>query len=104
MGKREMEGFRKCPAVGAREEVGKRELTDGGSWYRISYERRDGRVQVQYILFDSRGCVHSIVYGPVSAETQRRYHDVDEAQGIHCGSNSVEFLCDGGWVILRMVR
>lgn len=85
------------------EEANKSEPTWGSRWVRISYERSDGRIQVQYLLFDSRGCVHSVIDGQLSKETERWDHDVDAAQGYDCGDKRVIVVPCGSWTVRRVV-
>ena len=99
-----MAGIRKRDPSSAGEGHHQKESVTGGGWVRISNERRDGRIQVQYHLFDSRGRIHSQLNGTISAETERRYNNVDEASGLDDGIVSIEFRGDGGWSVYRMVR
>lgn len=98
-----VERVRQRPLERVGKETRQRKLVSGGEWLRVSYERRDGRVQVQYILLDPRGCVHSVLDGSLSGEAERGYNDVDEAQGTDCGSNRFSVLCGPDWKISRMV-
>lgn len=60
----------------------KRQSLTGSGWVRVSYERDDGRVQVKYFLFDSRGRVHCVFDWSVQTETKRWPNNVDEASRI----------------------
>jgi len=94
----------KPEVIARREEGDQRKLVDGGDWLRISYERRDGRIQVQYILFDSGGYVHSVVDGTISSETERRHNDVSAASGHGSRIVRVGLACPGGWTVTVMGR
>lgn len=102
MAESEVEGVRKRSDEPARERSNQEPATYGGGWSRISYERRDGRVQVQYLLFDSRGRVHSVIDGAISAEAERRHHDVAKASGTSGGIVRVSMVSRGGWTVTRM--
>lgn len=83
-----MDWLRECHDDPAREEVGERQFTHGGEWIRVLYERRDGRIQDRYIIFDSGGRVHCFFDGVVQAETERRLNYEPEAQGLYRRSYS----------------
>jgi hypothetical protein len=67
----------KCQVESTGKGVCEGESSRGGDWIRVSYERRDGRIQVFYQLFDSGGHLHCILNATVPAETE-------------CGSNNVD--------------
>jgi len=94
----------KPEVIAGGEEGNQRKLVVGGDWLRVSYERRDGRIQVQYLLFDSRGYVHTFVDGAVSAETERRHNDVASASGHGRRIVRVGLDCPGGWAVTVMGR
>src|SRR3990172_7651551 len=104
MGKSKVEGVREHQLIDRGATSNKRQTVVGGQWLRVSYERSDGWIQVQYILFDSRGCVHSFVDGAVSAATERWNHNVDETSRVCGGTNCVELVSRAGWSVWRMVR
>ena len=85
------------------KEGNQSQLAHGGDWIRISYERRDGWIQVQYILFDSRGDVHSIVDGTVPWPTERWHNDVDETQRVGDGDYRIVMVSATGWNVTRLV-
>lgn len=75
----------------------------GGEWLRISYERRDGRIQVQYLLFGAGGYVHSVIDGNISAEAERWHNDVHASPGPDYGINRIGMVSRSGWLFGRMV-
>lgn len=95
--------LRKRAPDGAGEEGNKRQFVEGGGWARVSYERRDGGIQVQYILFDSGGCVHSVIDGTISGEAERWHNNVDPTCGANGCINRVGMVPIRGWNLTRMV-
>ena len=85
MDESKMEGIRESFSDGPGEESDKRVTASGRDWLRVSYERSDGRVQMQYIIFDSRGYVHCQFDWVVPRQAKRRFDNVFEAQRTSCG-------------------
>lgn len=98
-----VEGFCERKAREGGEATDQRKLVNGGDWFRVSYERGDGWVQVQYILFDSGGSVHSIIDGSVSRETEFGYHDVNPSRGLGNLPLGIAVVSRDGWKVRRLV-
>ena len=74
------------------EAGGEEESPHGGGWIGISYERLDGRIQMLYLLFDSRGRLHCKFDWYVSRETERRRDDVNASPGLDSSAISFEVV------------
>jgi len=103
MDESEVEGFcqRRFDQLG--KESDQRRIAFGSDWLRISYERRDGWIQVQYLLFGPGGYIHSVIDGQLSRQAERWHHDVDETPGPSYGINSIVMVSPRGWFVRRMV-
>ena len=75
----------------------------GGGWIRISYERGDGWLQVQYILFGSGGHIYGFFDGELSREAERWHNNVYETQRLDYGINRVGMVPRRSWQFTRMV-
>lgn len=103
MDESEVAGFRECITNGGGEDGRQGTALAGGEWLRISYERRDGWIQVQYLLFGAGGCVHSFIDGRLPREAERWHNHVYETSRPDYGINRVSMVSQGGWLLTRMV-
>lgn len=103
MDKSKVEGFCEPEVESGGKTSYQGTFASGSEWLRLSYERRDRRIQVQYLLLNSRGCVHTVIDGIVSREAERWHNNVAAAQRDDCGIVRIELASEGGWTIHRMV-